>query len=364
MKNHSVCLNMIVKNEKPVIERCLSSVKCIIDYWVIVDTGSSDGTQDAVREIMRGIPGELYERPWVNFEHNRNEALALAKGHGDYLLLIDADDKLVFRNGERLPKLTDDAYLAEQHHGGCISPFILLINQRFDWKWEGKVHERVVCAAAKKRTWLEGAYLQIFYEGNRSKDLKQKYLRDAETLESYLPEDPMNSRNLFHIAVCLESADQLERALPYYEKRLAHPDDNMERFFSQYRIGVLQEQLKHSPEIFLKSYLSAHQMEPSRAEPLFSLTNYFMSIRCYWLGYLLAKEALQNCRIENWFYVISYIYDYGLLDQLAECAYRIGKYQEASDALHQMLSVQNLPQDVRMAAKKNLDLLKRHAFNS
>ena len=33
-----ICLNMIVKNESKVIERCLASVKPLIDYWVIFDT--------------------------------------------------------------------------------------------------------------------------------------------------------------------------------------------------------------------------------------------------------------------------------------------------------------------------------------
>ena len=76
----TICLNMIVKDEKDVICRCLASVKPVIDYWVIVDTGSSDGTQEIIRAFMKEIPGELHERPWINFGHNRNEALELAKG--------------------------------------------------------------------------------------------------------------------------------------------------------------------------------------------------------------------------------------------------------------------------------------------
>ena len=47
---------------------------------------------------MRGIPGELHERPWVDFGHNRQEALLLAKGKGDYLLFLDRDERLVFRS--------------------------------------------------------------------------------------------------------------------------------------------------------------------------------------------------------------------------------------------------------------------------
>lgn len=38
----SICLNMIIKNEAPVIDRCLASVKPWIDRWVIVGAGSTD----------------------------------------------------------------------------------------------------------------------------------------------------------------------------------------------------------------------------------------------------------------------------------------------------------------------------------
>ena len=90
-----ICLSMIVKNESPVIHRCLASVRPWIDHWVIVDTGSSDGTQDQVRAALAGVPGSLHERPWQDFAHNRNEALDLARAQADYVLFIDADEQLV-----------------------------------------------------------------------------------------------------------------------------------------------------------------------------------------------------------------------------------------------------------------------------
>src|SRR6478735_9349942 len=104
----TVCLNMIVKNEAPVIRRCLLSVRPIIDCWVIVDTGSTDGTQDLVRDTMAGLSGELYERPWVDFAHNRTEALQLARGRVDYTLIIDADDTLEVPAGVAWPELSAD----------------------------------------------------------------------------------------------------------------------------------------------------------------------------------------------------------------------------------------------------------------
>ena len=95
MKKNSICLSMIVKNEATVIRRCLDSVKPFITHWVIVDTGSTDGTQDIIREYMADLPGTLYEREWQDFAHNRSEALALSRPLADYSLVIDADDALV-----------------------------------------------------------------------------------------------------------------------------------------------------------------------------------------------------------------------------------------------------------------------------
>ncbi len=88
---------MIVRNEAHIVHEVLDAVAPYITSWVIVDTGSDDGTQDVIRSRMAslGIPGELHERPWRNFGHNRSEALTLAQGHGDYIWVIDADDMVV-----------------------------------------------------------------------------------------------------------------------------------------------------------------------------------------------------------------------------------------------------------------------------
>ena len=61
----SVCLNMIVKNESQIITRCLDSVKDLIDYWVISDTGSTDGTQQLITDYFaqHGITGLLIAPP-------------------------------------------------------------------------------------------------------------------------------------------------------------------------------------------------------------------------------------------------------------------------------------------------------------
>jgi hypothetical protein len=44
-------LAMIVRNEAHIIERCLGSVRSLIDTWTIVDTGSTDNTIDLVSAV-------------------------------------------------------------------------------------------------------------------------------------------------------------------------------------------------------------------------------------------------------------------------------------------------------------------------
>src|SRR5512146_2184990 len=112
-----ICLSMIVKNEAAVIERCLRSVKPHVHAWAIADTGSNDGTQDIIRRFMADVPGELIERPWMDFATNRNEALELAGKFGDYALIIDADEVLETDPGFSWGTLGEPGYLVEFVYG-------------------------------------------------------------------------------------------------------------------------------------------------------------------------------------------------------------------------------------------------------
>ena len=90
---------MIVKNETKMLKECLDSVYKYIDYWVINDNGSTDGTQQFVKDYFaeKGIPGELNEVEWKGFGETRTEALRACDGKTKWILMIDADD---FINGE------------------------------------------------------------------------------------------------------------------------------------------------------------------------------------------------------------------------------------------------------------------------
>src|SRR5450631_4760042 len=136
---------MIVKNEAPVIRRCLDSVRPIIDHWVIVDTGSTDGTQTVIREHLHDLPGTLFERPWRDFAYNRSEALALARAEADYSLIIDADDILEIPDGFVLPELTADSYVVDIQDPPLRYQRTQLVLNTLPWHYEGVVHEFLTC---------------------------------------------------------------------------------------------------------------------------------------------------------------------------------------------------------------------------
>ena len=81
----SLC--MIVKNESAGLARCLRLARSHVDEIVIVDTGSTDGTQDIAREYA-----DVFEEiEWPgSFSTARNHSFDLAGG--DYLLVLDGDE--------------------------------------------------------------------------------------------------------------------------------------------------------------------------------------------------------------------------------------------------------------------------------
>ncbi len=85
----TISLCMIVKNEQAVLERCLQSVRGAVDEIIIVDTGSTDGTE----KIARRYTDKVYFFPLAaEFSEARN--FAFSKATREYCMWMDADDVL------------------------------------------------------------------------------------------------------------------------------------------------------------------------------------------------------------------------------------------------------------------------------
>lgn len=80
----------IVKDEATSIEAVIRSSMAHMDSWYIMDTGSTDGTQEIIHRVMADYPhapGVLEELPFVDFATTRNIALKRS-GNGTMFVLL------------------------------------------------------------------------------------------------------------------------------------------------------------------------------------------------------------------------------------------------------------------------------------
>ena len=353
----SICLTMIVRNETGVIERCLKSVRPFIDCWSIVDTGSSDGTQQLVRAYLADLPGELHEREWRDFGHNRSEALALARSCGDYLFVIDADETFEVPAGFSLPFLSEGAYYTRHRGRGSFVSFsrVQFLRSDLPFRYEGVLHEVVVCDAPHRKGHIDKVECVGGFDGARNQvSPEEKYGRDAQVLEKALETDPDNARYRYYLARSYRDAGQPEKAIENFLIRAKLGGFEEEVWHSLHLVGVLSADLGKY-HAALAAQLQAYQLRPTRAETLCALARLHRLRDEHHLAYLFARPAADMVRPDDLLFVDDSVYSWRSLDELCIAAYWVGQYQESYEAAMRLLELSELPQEQRERVQKNKD---------
>lgn len=345
----NICLNMIVKNEEKVLPRLFRSLKDYIDYYVIVDTGSTDGTIAFIKRQMDeyGIPGEVHERPWVNFGVNRTQALelAVAANKAEWVLFIDADEELGVSDPKFYEKLEPGVtYNIEKHQNGVRYAVPHLVNIRATrFRWEGPVHNYLVTLEGRPERILRHDVWIVYHseQGAKSHGLtqEQKYLRDAKLLEEYLVDHPGDPRSQFYLAQSYRDAGHLERAYEEYQKRAALDGWDEEKFMAQLEVGRMAIRLEKPQSVVLETLLTAYEMRPSRAEPVFELARYFRMRKAYAKAYLFAKGGVPIPKPNDLLFVAQSVYDWQLLDELGVCSFWVGEFDVCKAACEHLLKL-------------------------
>lgn len=356
MKNKTICLNMIVKNESAVIRRSIGSIKHKIDYWVIVDTGSTDGTQDIIREFLKDVPGELHERPWVNIEKSRNEALELARNKCDYILVIDADEEWQIEKDFQKNRLHLDYYAVLSRDMNVDLYRISLINSKLPWRWKGVIHEQLECPLPTKGEPLVGIINHGWRrDGGQNQD-PDRYHKDVAALEKGLEEEPENSRYVFFLAQSYAAAKRFPDALKTYQKRAEMGGYEPEVFWSLFSVACLQDDLGMEDELIIESYSKAFAFDSSRAEPLHHLATFYQRRNNHTLAYVLTKFGLTLPMPSSSHYILRDIYNYSLLFTNACSAHCLSLFDEAKKHYLALLK-RDLPERTRYIVEHNLKLL-------
>ena len=292
-----MCLNMIVKNEAHIITETLTNILKYIDYWVISDTGSTDGTQDIIKNFFKenGIPGELVEHEWQNFGYNRTKAFEAAFNKSEYVWVIDADDLIV---GDLvIPKHMDmDMYLLKYGGINLCYPRAQIFNNKLKWIYKGVLHEFAKCINKEKPSSLNingDYYIDSRRLGDRNKD-PQKYLKDASILVNAIKtgKDPeLKDRYTFYAGQSYRDCNNLEKCIKYYTKRTTLGGWSEEIYVSYMEIGIAMIKLNYSKKDIIDCFMNGFKTVPARAECLFLLSDYYLKINDITNAYKTCKIA-------------------------------------------------------------------------
>ncbi len=163
---------IITFNEEKNIGRCVTSLQGVADEIVVVDSGSSDRTEEICKE--KGV--KFYFHPWAGYIGQKNHANSLALH--DLILSIDADEALSddlrksileiknspAADGYEMNRLTN--YCGRWiRHGGWYPDRKLRLFDRKKFEWGGeRIHEHLVCKVDDARIrHLKGDLLHYSY---------------------------------------------------------------------------------------------------------------------------------------------------------------------------------------------------------
>ena len=157
---------IITKNEEFNISRCLQSLKDVADEIVVVDSFSTDSTE----EICKSFNVRFVQQEWLGYSEQKNFANSLASN--DWIFSIDADEVLSDELKKSILELknkniSDDNVFSMNRltnycghwirHCGWYPDRKIRIWNRKVGKWQGEIHETIEFLTEIKETAFEEA---------------------------------------------------------------------------------------------------------------------------------------------------------------------------------------------------------------
>lgn len=199
-------------------------------------------------------------------ESKRNRCLDLARPLGEWVLMLDTDERLL--PGGRLPDLASadpiiDAFLLESRSGGVSHRMPRLVRSSSRARFGGGgIHEALI-GLGPSVPWDH-----LPYDGTPRARSSDEYLMHARALATRLERDPTDARAAFYLASSLRDAGDLPNALAAYVRRAnmtgAFAEEN---FWSWVYAGRIAWALGLPWEAVESFFRYAITWGPDRAEP-------------------------------------------------------------------------------------------------
>ena len=319
-----LALNFICKDESHVIEKMLDSAKGIVDLIVVNDTGSTDGTQQIIKNFgeKHNIPTYVFERPFDDFEKSRTWAMEKlkevvkelewdpSKVHGFW---FDCDEQLVIDSKFDKNQFTKDLYMINTYIGAMKYTRNTFFKVSLPFRWYGPVHEFIVCDQQNITSGLaENIHVNVEMTGaSWQGDISQKYLSHSHKLEAYIAADRKDPRWIFYTAQSYhdsasmkdnkeENEERLRRSLKYYRERVSRTDGYPEEiYYAQYRIGAIMRILEQPWALTHQELLKAYAIDPLRGESIKVIIDYYLQMSDWHMAYLYTKFAKTTFHNKN-----------------------------------------------------------------
>jgi FkbM family methyltransferase len=343
-------LVMIVKNEAKRIATVLASYRPYVDMWTILDTGSTDGTQDLIKRELAGIPGVLHEEPFVDFATSRNRALEL---HGLSTVFSIMPNGDVLQGGAALVSFLDahrrdfaGAYRVRISPGHYYHP--LVMRTGFGWRYKWRTHE---CAMGPNTGPAIPDVTVVRDRGTRSSDeWRTRWTRDLDLLNRDRIEDPKDPRPYFYLGQTHECLGQPAQALEMYEQRATMGGYFDEVFEAKFRIGKMMERLGRPWAEIQQAYLEAYALVPRRGEPLYAISQYWYDKGIHSVSRLFATVAAEMPKPPTDLFLDEDVYTWKAADRAAISSYYSGHKEDGRDFAEQAVSYR--PGDERLRANR------------
>ena len=273
-------LCMIVKNSGNVLKECLRENKKWIDYWTILDTGSTDNTKEIIMDELKDIPGKLYDGEFIDFSQARNKALSLISKKCKYIIMLD--DSYILHGADKLKKLLKkektscflikigkyiDNFLRDDYYSKRIT------KSSDNLKYKYRVHEDIMVNENKIKFIMDkDIFIDDITFGEHTKRSLNRYKKDIENLLLDHEDEPNEQRIIYYIGKTYHVIEEYDNALKYFTKLKDLKNIREDFLFSAYyEIACIQYLKDDNIEDFRERLLYLYKYYNYRVESAYKL---------------------------------------------------------------------------------------------